>query len=137
MQGAAHRGVCVCDVDDVSGQCDGHGDYKGEEPDHHTGDASIQRGAEPEGPHWVHNGQVSVYAEGRQEEDAGVEVERGQTCGGLAQKPSKRPLVAPSSVRGPHGKTVQAFFCQMVHPSGPDRHQPEGGHLCLMCYDLC
>uniref|UniRef100_A0A3P9QEF2 Uncharacterized protein n=1 Tax=Poecilia reticulata TaxID=8081 RepID=A0A3P9QEF2_POERE len=100
---AEHAGVF--DVVDIPGQGYGNAEQKGKQPDHHTSDVRVHHGAKPPGPHRVHNGQVTVNAECREEKDARVEVEHNQSSGSLAQKPSKRPVVTHGRKGRPHGQS--------------------------------
>lgn len=51
------------------------------------------------------DGEVTVYAERCEEEDAGVEVENHQSCAGLAQESSKGPVIARGGECSPHGQS--------------------------------
>uniref|UniRef100_A0A8C3NUY2 Uncharacterized protein n=1 Tax=Cyanoderma ruficeps TaxID=181631 RepID=A0A8C3NUY2_9PASS len=93
--------------EDVAVDDDGQAGHAGQDPDGHAGDAGHEHGAADARLHRVHDGQVAVDAQARQQEHAGVQVEAYPRRGQLAQTVAKRPLVLHGRVGSPEGQSYQ------------------------------
>lgn len=86
---------------------DGQAGHAGQEPDGDAGDSGYKHGAADPRLHRVHDGQVAVDAQAREQEHAGVQVETDPRRGQLAQTVAKRPLVLHGRVGCPEGQSYQ------------------------------
>lgn len=81
--------------------------HASQEPDGDAGDSGYEHGAADPRLHWVHDGQVAVNAQAREQEHAGVQVETDPRRGQLAQTVAERPLVLHGRVGCPEGQSYQ------------------------------
>uniref|UniRef100_A0A8D2P6I3 Uncharacterized protein n=1 Tax=Zosterops lateralis melanops TaxID=1220523 RepID=A0A8D2P6I3_ZOSLA len=88
--------VEILGKEDVAVDDDGQAGHPGQDPDGHAGDPGHEHGAADARLHRVHDGQVAVDAQARQQEHAG-----------LAQTVAKRPLVLHGCVGCPEGQSYQ------------------------------
>uniref|UniRef100_A0A8C3DMB0 Uncharacterized protein n=1 Tax=Corvus moneduloides TaxID=1196302 RepID=A0A8C3DMB0_CORMO len=92
---------------DVAVNDDGQAGHAGEKPDGNAGYSGYKHGPADPRLHRVHDGQVAVDAEAREQEHAGVEVETYPRRCQLAQTVAKRPLVLHGCVGCPEGQSYQ------------------------------
>lgn len=86
---------------------DGQAGHARQQPDGHAGEPGHERGAAEARLHRVHDGQVAVDAQARQQEHAGVQVETDPRRRQLAQTVAERPLVLHGRVGCPEGQGYQ------------------------------
>uniref|UniRef100_A0A8C5X9N2 Uncharacterized protein n=1 Tax=Malurus cyaneus samueli TaxID=2593467 RepID=A0A8C5X9N2_9PASS len=96
--------VQILSKENVAVNDDGQAGHAGQQPDGDAGDSGHKHGAADPRLHRVHDGQVAVDAEARQQEHAGVQVETYPRRRQLAQTVAKRPLVLHGRVGCPEGQ---------------------------------